>query len=172
MGKYAGDSSSFRHRFSVPSEDVIVEEWIAKQANLSSSVRVLIRNFVRDYGNRDATCVEFGVPARRAGRPAKNDSLRFLVPAEYIPEGEAEDDADQASGMAPAPVQQPAAQPSVQVKKPEQEKPKAATPSPMDFMNIDYGSDAASGAAEEPGMDPESADVLAELFGQRPDNGR
>lgn len=177
MGKYAGDNNSFRHRFSVPTEDTIVEEWIAKQCNLSSSIRVLIRNFVREYGNRDSTCVEFGVPARRAGRPSKHDSLRFLVSSDDGLPVYREDDEDvvQAAGSAKTEKQSESRQ-----KKTGKEKssvPKSAAP-PVDMMTIDYG-DSEDGEDDgdfirgdvSPSMDQESADTLASLFGQRPDTG-
>lgn len=53
-----------RYRFSVPEEDAMCNEWLKKQANVSMSVRMLIRDFVRIYGNKDYFSVDnFSAPS-------------------------------------------------------------------------------------------------------------
>lgn len=68
----SSDNTNIRHRFTVPSADIQVNKWIESQSNLGFSIRVLIKNFVREYGYQDATCLEFGAPAARRGRPPKD----------------------------------------------------------------------------------------------------
>lgn len=65
------DDKNCRHRFTVPCDDTVVNTWIENQSNLGFSLRVLIKDFVRTYGNKDATCVELGTVAKRRGRPPK-----------------------------------------------------------------------------------------------------
>ena len=65
------DDKNYRHRFTVPHDDDVVNDWIASQSNLGFSLRVLIKDFVRTYGNKDATCVELGSAVKRRGRPPK-----------------------------------------------------------------------------------------------------
>lgn len=63
-----------RFRLTVPAGDVTVLEWIEKQYNVSQSIRQLIREFVREHGLIDATCiaVEQEPPRQRAPQePAK-----------------------------------------------------------------------------------------------------
>jgi AT hook motif. len=61
-----------RFRVSVPSNDATVLEWIENQANLSYSFRVLVREYVREYGMTDATCMEVVPGGRKRGRPRKD----------------------------------------------------------------------------------------------------
>lgn len=46
-----------RIRLSIPYDDVDVMEWVSNQQNLSQSVRLLIKDFVRENGLKDAMCV-------------------------------------------------------------------------------------------------------------------
>lgn len=46
-----------RIRLSIPYDDVDVMEWVNNQQNLSQSVRLLIKDFVRENGLKDAMCV-------------------------------------------------------------------------------------------------------------------
>lgn len=71
------DDKNVRHRFTVPSADDVVNDWIENQSNLGFSLRVLIRAFVRQYGNKDATCVEFGEAVAKRGRPRNQDLIRL-----------------------------------------------------------------------------------------------
>lgn len=58
-----------RYRFSVPEGDKSVHNWIASQANLSFSLRTLIKNCISQMGYVDVTC---GKPMEKAsGRPNK-----------------------------------------------------------------------------------------------------
>lgn len=65
------DEKSVRHRFTVPTADTKVNEWIENQSNLGFSLRVLIKAFVKEYGYQDATCLELGTEVKRRGRPPK-----------------------------------------------------------------------------------------------------
>lgn len=71
------DERNIRHRFTVPSADVKVNEWIETQSNLGFSLRVLIKAFIRDYGMQDATCLELGTGVKRRGRPPKNAQIHM-----------------------------------------------------------------------------------------------
>ena len=77
-----------RLRFSVPVEDVSVLEWIAYQANMSASIRALIKDEIRRNGITDATCsvVE---QKRPVGRPRKaQEELESIETQETAPEPE------------------------------------------------------------------------------------
>lgn len=71
------DDKNIRHRFTVPTADVKVNEWIESQSNLGFSLRVLIKAFVREYGIQDATCLELGVQVKKKGRPPKSAQIRY-----------------------------------------------------------------------------------------------
>lgn len=58
-----------RYRFSVPLEDTSVREWIDAQANLSHSLRTLIRDSIRKHGMMDATCLPVE-QIGKVGRPS------------------------------------------------------------------------------------------------------
>lgn len=81
-----GDDRNIRHRFTVPSADSIVNNWIEKQSNLGFSLRVLIKAFVQSYGYQDATCIELGMPVRKRGRPPKQAKIRYDRMEERIDE--------------------------------------------------------------------------------------
>lgn len=71
------DDKNMRHRFTVPKGDDVVNEWIETQSNLGFSLRVLIKAFVRQYGMKDATFVEFGRAVQKQGRPRKEDGISY-----------------------------------------------------------------------------------------------
>lgn len=91
------DDKNIRHRFTVPAEDNVVNTWIEKQSNLGFSIRVLIKAFVNSYGYQDATCLEFGMPVRRRGRPPKQAKIRYERMFEDNSEDEDEDEDDVAA---------------------------------------------------------------------------
>lgn len=64
-----GTTDISRYRFSVPVQDKVVHDWIHNQSNLGFSLRVLIKEFVKEYGSQDATCLELGEAPKRRGRP-------------------------------------------------------------------------------------------------------
>lgn len=99
------NNNSVRHRFTVPVADTQVEQWIESQANLNFSLRVLIRNFVREYGFQDATCLEFGAPVAKRGRPPKSLKQHMDGNVDVMPDEASVD------------------QEEVPVRKPEQVKP-------------------------------------------------
>lgn len=69
MAKYKTKCpESKRFRLSVPGDDESVLEWILHQNNLSMSLRVLIKRYIRQNGYTDATCEM--VSQSRAGRPS------------------------------------------------------------------------------------------------------
>ena len=71
------DDKNIRHRFTVPTADVKVNEWIESQSNLGFSLRVLIKAFIREYGIQDATCLELGVQVKKKGRPPKSAQIKY-----------------------------------------------------------------------------------------------
>ena len=62
-----------RYRFTVPLADESVLEWCENQANLSFSLRMLVREYIAKHGMTDATCGEV-IQAPRRGRPPKEDA--------------------------------------------------------------------------------------------------
>lgn len=67
-----GTTDMSRYRFSVPVQDTMVHDWVHSQSNLSFSLRVLIKAFVNEYGNQDATCLELGSAPKKRGRPSNS----------------------------------------------------------------------------------------------------
>lgn len=57
------DNKFVRFRFSVPKADQDVLAWAEEQANLSISLRTLIRDSIRTHGIVDATCLPVVVTA-------------------------------------------------------------------------------------------------------------
>lgn len=81
------DEKNYRYRFTVPRNDDVVNEWMRSQANPGFSLRVLIKNFVRTYGNVDATCVELGSAVKRRGRPPKHLVAQMSqLDGRYVPD--------------------------------------------------------------------------------------
>lgn len=58
-----------RHRISVPLGDTAVLDWIHNQANLSYSLRLVIREYISRHGYGDVTCLDVSQMAKR-GRPS------------------------------------------------------------------------------------------------------
>lgn len=63
------NQSMERYRISVPVNDKTVVDWIESQANLSYSFRALVKEYVREHGMTDATCMEVVPGGRKRGRP-------------------------------------------------------------------------------------------------------
>lgn len=147
-----GRPAIIRYRLSVPESDVDVIEWIMAQANLSISMRALIKRYVAEEGIRDAFCSATGLRPRR-GTGRQNDSVRWAADeydgedrrparrsarrsAPVRPEPEPEQGpAPVAQEPAPAPVPQETRQPAA----PVQEKPAAPIETDEDGF-IDPGS--------------------------------
>ncbi len=72
------DDKNVRHRFTVPAEDTLVNQWIEAQSNLGFSLRVLIKAFIRDQGIKDATCLELGQAVKKRGRPTNQQKLEMM----------------------------------------------------------------------------------------------
>lgn len=179
MARRKNPNPSTRYRFSVPSQDKVVAEWIAKQSNMSASIHVMIRAFVRQFGFADAMCVEFGTTRRPVGRPPKGFQDMFdsmgVGPAENQADSLESPDVrpDTAGGtgtvwstpdVKPKTATKPAkAEPPVQAPKAPESKP-AERPEPVD--EPDDG-------MELPGTPPEEApedyrSQLAGIFGGAP----
>ena len=60
-----------RYRFAVPSKDAQVNEWINLQTNLGFSLRIIIKEAIRDHGMQDVTCMDLGMDVKKKGRPSK-----------------------------------------------------------------------------------------------------
>ena len=71
------EDKNCRYRFTVPTADATVNEWLSEQSNISFSLRVLIKAFIRDYGMQDATCLEVGSTVKRRGRPPKQAQIHL-----------------------------------------------------------------------------------------------
>lgn len=81
----ANNISFDRFRFSVPKADVSVLSWIESQANLSSSIRTLIRNRIAECGMTDVTC-DAVVQKGKVGRPSNAELAQREVMKEQAAE--------------------------------------------------------------------------------------
>lgn len=74
------DDNSIRHRFTVPANDTVVNEWIDNQSNLSFSLRLLISTCAKQMGTDDVTCQLLGMdrPLSPKGRPRKDAKEKLL----------------------------------------------------------------------------------------------
>lgn len=74
------DAKNIRHRFTVPANDTVVNEWIENQSNLAFSLRTLISTYVKQMGMTDPTCELIGLdrPLPTKGRP-RNDAKEKLI---------------------------------------------------------------------------------------------
>lgn len=103
------DDKSKRYRFSVPAADTTVIEWMEAQDNVAFSLRTMIRAFVRQYGIKDATCLEFGESVKKRGR--KPNSAKIKYENMMAVDIDDDDDIPQAEQMpqqmAPPPMQTP-----------------------------------------------------------------
>ena len=73
----AKQSGYTRHHVIVPKADIIVEEWMDAQNNLSGSIRVLIKQFVNKYGVTDILCcpdLGAGMFEQQTPKSTSNDS--------------------------------------------------------------------------------------------------
>lgn len=102
-----------RYRLSVPVEDKLVNKWLSVQANISWSIRVLIREQIRNAGITDVTCGPVAMNMNRtsrAGRPTKEMLAardRAMMDALGIEQEENEFD------QVPEPVPEAAPEPAV-----------------------------------------------------------
>lgn len=74
------DGKNIRHRFTVPANDTLVNEWIENQSNLAFSLRLLISTCAKQMGTSDITCQLLGMdrPLPRKGRPRKDAKEKLL----------------------------------------------------------------------------------------------
>lgn len=110
MAKTSKKLPAERFRFSVPSDDISVIQWLGNQHSISNSVRALIRDAIRSTGLQDVTCMPVEPYAKR-GRPSN---------AEKMAREQAHMDDGQMTGntfeSVPEPVQEPVRAPE---RKPE-----------------------------------------------------
>lgn len=97
-----------RVRLTVPPEDETVLRWMARQSNLSVSIRQVIRESVAQYGYNDVTCVS----VRGRGRPRVRDEFDARYDGEETREQEEErldgrDAVREEAPVAPEPVAEP-----------------------------------------------------------------
>lgn len=87
-----------RYRLSVPDADVLVNQWVEKQDNLSFSLRCVIKDVIRRYGITDVTCSDF---------TSDTGSIQKEAVAPVVAESVAKQDADAKTEpqAEPAPVE-------------------------------------------------------------------
>jgi hypothetical protein len=95
MGRPHKEVKALQMRFSVPSEDVIVTQWIKKQYNLSGSIRALIKDVAKQHGYIDYTCIDseevvdipentyIARPPARQISPYENESVYTAQPTVF-----------------------------------------------------------------------------------------
>lgn len=74
MAKASKKLPAERFRFSVPSDDISVIQWLGNQHSISNSVRALIRDAIRSTGLQDVTCMPVEPYAKR-GRPSNAEKM-------------------------------------------------------------------------------------------------
>ena len=141
------DDKNIRHRFTVPTADVKVNEWIESQSNLGFSLRVLIKAFIREYGIQDATCLELGVQVKKKGRPPKSAQIRYNSPEragqsnENMPDEL--DDADDEQTVheqiqsIPVQAQEPVAKPVTRIVQNQTESQRSSDGDAVDYEQVD-----------------------------------
>lgn len=91
-----------RVRITIPAQDEEVLRWLARQSNVSVSVRQVIREAVASYGYGDVTCTS----VRGRGRPRKRDPYDEKYAAEAaeaaVPEGREDEPPEERPVAAPA----------------------------------------------------------------------
>lgn len=118
------DNRFIRYRFSVPKADKAVTQWAEAQANLSMSLRTLIRESIRQHGVIDATCMPVTPGTPPEVRPAEPRAARQEAPAPQP--------APAAPVVAPPPVQvRPVPQAPVQYATHPQVPAPAPAPAPV-----------------------------------------
>lgn len=108
-------SSSHRFRMTIPTKDTTVLRWVEQQSSLSTSLRMLIRWAIQEYGYADVTCLTV---RRDRGRPNQTAAVLNYEP---MPETYTPDVVPASVPMMPQesvapvyPVQQPVMQTPVQ----------------------------------------------------------
>ena len=83
MGK--NNSTTQRYRFSVPEKDTDVVAWLEEQSDLSISLRILIKNFVKKEGVVDIICRPVDGPKPQASLPKEPKAIPKPAPAKTLP---------------------------------------------------------------------------------------
>lgn len=52
---------SIRYHFSAPESDKQIAEWVDLQHNFSTSMRILIKDYIAKYGMRDISCLPLSI---------------------------------------------------------------------------------------------------------------
>lgn len=92
--------SEQRKRFTIPPQDESVQRWVSEQINLSTSLRLAIREWIERHGYGDATCLPVAqLPPR--GRPPRRLSEDDGIEDSGGDEPLAQDDEDDDSSADP-----------------------------------------------------------------------
>lgn len=121
--------SNIRCRFTVPPDDVLVNEWIARQSNLGFSLRVLIKAYIAMLGMTDASCT-MNVVVPKRGRPPKDAQDRLKKAFEAVNDTDislASDSVDALDVYEKQPILQDTIQPVAQQAQPTQQAPRQAS---------------------------------------------
>lgn len=67
-----GDSGrSIRYHFTAPASDTQIAEWVNNQHNFSTSMRIVIKDYIARHGMTDASCL----PLSFSVEPIENNSI-------------------------------------------------------------------------------------------------
>lgn len=75
----AKTGSSVRYHFSAPESDTQIAEWVKLQHNFSTSMRILIKDYIAKYGMRDISCLPLAIDDAEARPTFVAQSADFVV---------------------------------------------------------------------------------------------
>lgn len=109
-----------RYVFSCPDADVSVQTWLLAQSNVSASLRTLIREAIRQYGNTDITCL----PVEQRGNVGRPSYAELAAELETLRQ-------QQGRVQTQAPVQTPQQTPQTAPVAPVQPQTSPSMPKPQ-----------------------------------------
>lgn len=109
-----------RYVFSCPEADLSVQTWLQSQSNVSASLRTLIREAIRQYGNTDITCL----PVEQRGNVGRPSYAELAAELETLRQ-------QQGGAQTQAPVQTPRQTPQTAPVTPAQPQTPPSTPKPQ-----------------------------------------
>lgn len=80
------NSKSVRYHFTVPLSDVQIAEWVEKQHNFSTSLRIVIKDFIAKHGMTDASCMAMSFDCPGSSNDCRETTLTSETVQELLTE--------------------------------------------------------------------------------------